>query len=65
MTRLCAICFRPQHPLWTLTCSNDYMKVQLAKLKAEQEKSGKKSEHKVGSASYSFRCQWDVRTCWY
>ncbi|KAK1925807.1 hypothetical protein DB88DRAFT_509461 [Papiliotrema laurentii] len=25
---------------------NDYMKVQLAKLKAEQEKSGKKAEHK-------------------
>ncbi|KAL7420817.1 hypothetical protein Q5752_004770 [Cryptotrichosporon argae] len=25
---------------------NDYMKVQLAKLKAEQEKSGKKVEHK-------------------
>jgi hypothetical protein len=28
------------------TRSNEFMKVQLAKLKAEQEKSGKKVEHK-------------------
>ena len=27
--------------------SNEYMKVQLAKLKADQEKTGKKVEHKV------------------
>jgi hypothetical protein len=31
--------------------SNTYMKVQLAKLKADQEKSGKKSEHKVRCAT--------------
>lgn len=33
----------------TKAASNDYMKVQLAKIKAEQEKSGKKTEHKVSS----------------
>jgi len=30
------------------TRSNEYMKVQLAKLKEDQAKSGKKVEHKVG-----------------
>ena len=30
-----------------LTNSNDYMKVQLAKIKAENEKSGTKNDHKV------------------
>lgn len=30
-----------------LTISNDYMKVQLAKIKADNEKSGKKNDHKV------------------
>ena len=29
--------------------SNEYMKVQIAKLKAEAEKSDKKYDHKVGS----------------
>jgi hypothetical protein len=42
-------------PLFTRTPliprSNTYMKVQLAKLKADQEKSGKKSEHKVRCAT--------------
>ena len=37
-----------------LTVSNEYMKVTLAKLKADQEKSGKKVEHKVGLGSKSF-----------
>ena len=31
----------------SLTPSNDYMKVQLAKIKAENEKSGTKNDHKV------------------
>jgi hypothetical protein len=31
----------------SLTTSNDYMKVQLAKIKAENEKSGTKNDHKV------------------
>ena len=31
-----------------LTRSNEYMKVQRAKLKEDQAKSGKKVEHKVG-----------------
>ena len=34
-------------PRWMLTSSNEYMKVQLAKLKADQEKTGKKADHKV------------------
>lgn len=32
-----------------LTSSNQFMKVQLAKMKADQEKSGKKSDHKVST----------------
>jgi len=44
-----------------LMFSNEYMKVQLAKLKADQEKSGKKAEHKVSFSpsllDYRHHCQ--------
>jgi hypothetical protein len=36
-----------------LTTSNDYMKVQLAKIKAENEKSGTKNDHKVCPLSFT------------
>lgn len=49
---LCLVCLSFL-PSWSITRtnyeSNDYMKVQLAKLKAEQEKTGKKADHKVSS----------------
>jgi hypothetical protein len=42
------------HLLFVLTSiSNEYMKVQLAKLKADAEKSGKKSDHKVSDYPHS------------
>jgi hypothetical protein len=37
--------YTPPSP--SLTTSNDYMKVQLAKIKAENEKTGTKNDHKV------------------
>lgn len=43
-------CTVPLSPLASriqLTISNQFMKVQLAKLKADQEKSGKKGDHRV------------------
>lgn len=36
---------------WLTDRSNEYVKVTLAKLKAEQEKKGTKVEHKVGPCS--------------
>jgi hypothetical protein len=50
--------FRFLYALYTLsspslTTSNDYMKVQLAKIKAENEKSGTKNDHKVCPLSFT------------
>ncbi|OCF37241.1 hypothetical protein I317_00033 [Kwoniella heveanensis CBS 569] len=38
--------FSPDRAISSSSLSNEFMKVQLAKLKADQEKSGKKAEHK-------------------